>query len=104
MTRYEQGRRLESEHCKRAVEEGAFLALRGAGSRCYGKYKVDTVDINKERIRLIQWKKKGAIKKKDLVGLVKLQQILTEPLRVEICLGTNEKIENVSGCIHLIFE
>ena len=79
-----------------------MLSLRGAGSKCYGKYKIDTVDIFKDKIRLIQHKKKGHIPKTEVVKLVNLQRLL--PNNVDVYIGDKDGIKHIDDCIKLIFE
>jgi hypothetical protein len=81
-------------HCHEALKEGAVLALRGAGSKSYGNYKIDTIDIfpkgSKVEIRLIQHKKRGYINKQDVVRLLELQKIV--PDNVVVYVGDKDGI------------
>jgi len=92
---YNIGAKLEREHCHNAISGGALVAMRGAGSKCYSKenkYKIDTIFIYKDKIVLAQHKKRGIIKKKDLAGLIELQNLI--PI-IEVCVGSSDKLMNV---------
>lgn len=104
MTIYQQGARIERLHCHRAIKEGALLSLRGAGSKNYGKYKIDVVDVFPDKIRLIQHKKKGHIPKKEVVKLLDLQKRV--PDNVEVFIGDAIGLTHIKNkkSVKLIFE
>jgi len=108
MTIYTQGARVEREHCHRAVdEEGAILSLRGAGSKSYSKgqkYKIDTIDVFKDRIRVTQHKKKGHIPKTEVFKLLELQRLV--PDNVKVYVGDSKGIKHIEdkGITGLLFK
>ena len=100
---YNQGAELEREHCHLAINQGALIAMRGAGSKCYSKenkYKVDTIFIYKDKIVVSQHKKRGIIEKKDLASLIELQNMLPN---IEVCIGSSDKLVNVKEMVGELF-
>lgn len=81
MTKYQQGARLERLACHKAIEEGAICSIRAAGSKSYGKYKLDVVHIFKDKV-ILEQHKKGLMSKKEKDGLKELAELLMEPIPV----------------------
>lgn len=55
--KYARGATFERKIIKDGIEAGALMGMRGAGSKCYGKIKVDVVLLYEDRVTLIQCKK-----------------------------------------------
>lgn len=102
MTIYSQGANIERNHCKRAIREGALVSLRGAGSKSYGPYKIDTIDIFPDKIRVTQHKKRGHIAKTQIVKLLELQRKC--PSNVEIYIGDTGGLKHINECVKLLFK
>jgi len=108
MTIYQQGARVEREHCHLAIKDGALLSLRGAGSKSYGRYKIDVIDVFPKEselgIRLIQHKKKGYIPKTEIVKLLDLQRRV--PNNVKVYVGTSSELIHIEDkkITRLLFE
>jgi len=101
MSRYQQGANLERRECHVAISGGALLALRGAGSKSYGKYKIDTIFVFKDKVVLTQYKKSGKIAKRDLVALLELQRKVPE--FIEIRVGTTSETKSPDELLPEIF-
>lgn len=105
---YAQGADLEREHCHNAISNGALVAMRGAGSKCYSKdnkYKLDTIFIYQNKIVLSQHKKRGNIEKRDLINLMELQRELQKLIpNIEVCVGSSSNLKKVADMVNEIFK
>lgn len=103
MTKYTRGSNLERRHCHEAIEDGAVVAVRGAGSKSYGKFKIDTVFLYRDKVVFCQ-QKIGKIGKTELFGLMQLQKIFSKPVNVEVSVGTCDGITPVNSMIGRLFK
>lgn len=61
MALYEQGARFERAVIQQLLENGAVSVVRAAGSKSYGKGKIDLVAMFKDKVWLVQCKRHGLI-------------------------------------------
>ena len=61
MTFYEQGARFERAVIQELLDNGAVSVVRAAGSKSYGKGKIDIVALFKDKVWLVQCKRHGLI-------------------------------------------
>ncbi len=93
VNKYRQGANIERLAVNKAIEDGALLSGRFAGSKCRGKYKIDVLELWKDKIILTQYKK-GKITKKERDDLNELAGILDHPLPIEVKIVERIKNEN----------
>lgn len=66
MSKYAKGANFERQVIKECLKNHADLVMRGAGSKSYGKIKVDIIALYGSRLELYQCKKgKGSYKKEE---------------------------------------
>lgn len=81
MTKYAKGAALERAYVKRLLLDPDILfVIRGAGSKCYGKYKVDIVAVFRNRLKIAQCKTSN-IPKEERKHLRELGNILRYHMR-----------------------